>query len=278
MHSSKVDSGYSVLRLVIDPLRGVSVPVGAIAWDAHRKWFNVRFLKQDEGISGVTVRQRQIVAFAGEQLRRWAQEERVPYEKASIHPWESRFWQAAADVLTSSVILDQPKAMEPLETEDELEALYEAVVLPAEPKKRSRHKIQGALNVALGPLANEVQTGVRLRAFAAREEKVMRAHVGIHGVVIVEAVNLAGRNARRDADALVSRLWRIFEGQGDRRIETVVGYRASPRGLNGESDMKAWMKEQLTDRVFDLTREADALREATRASLEAVGANRNIFE
>lgn len=141
MHSSSVDSGYSVLRLVLDPLRGTSVPVGAIAWDAHRKWFNIRFLQQEEGITGVTGKQRQIVGFAGDQLRRWAEEERVPYEKDPIRPWESRFWQAASEVLTSSILLDQPKAMEPLESDDELEALYEAVVQPAESKKRSRRHV-----------------------------------------------------------------------------------------------------------------------------------------
>lgn len=137
-----MDSGYSVLRLVLDPLRGTSVPVGAIAWDAHRKWFNIRFLQQEEGITGVTGKQRQIVGFAGDQLRRWAEEERVPYEKDPIRPWESRFWQAASEVLTSSILLDQPKAMEPLESDDELEALYEAVVqleaLRAQPESLNR--------------------------------------------------------------------------------------------------------------------------------------------
>jgi hypothetical protein len=76
--------------------------------------------------------------------------------------------------------------------------------------------------------------------------------------VIVEAVNLALRTAEKDADALTSRLQRIQEGETERQIRFVLGYIASPGGLNGEPAMKEWLEHKTGTHAYDLDREAGA--------------------
>ncbi len=60
--------------------------------------------------------------------------------------------------------------------------------------------------------------------------------------MILDGVNLASSSAETDADALVSRLQRVLEAQGRDAMDVrpLVGYLASPNGLNGE-----WIEHKL---------------------------------
>ena len=78
--------------------------------------------------------------------------------------------------------------------------------------------------------------------------------------MILEAVNLATATARHDADALVSRLLRIRAASTGSPVTFMVGYIASPGGLNGEAHMCDWIRQQVTQEVYDLQRDADSLR------------------
>ena len=90
-------------------------------------------------------------------------------------------------------------------------------------------------------------------------------------MLIVEGVNLAGSTARKDADALVSRLLRIRAGSAELTTRFVIGYLASPGGLNGETHMREWMKDQITGDVYHLNTEREQFRDRTHSLLGEAG-------
>jgi len=90
--------------------------------------------------------------------------------------------------------------------------------------------------------------------------------------VIAEAVNLASpQNAEDDADALTSRAMRVSEGAraAHVRAEFLIGYVASPGGLNGEYALKKWIEDKLETSLFDLNGEAKRLEQAALAAVAA---------
>jgi hypothetical protein len=271
--SSNLQTGFSVLRLAIDPLRGTSIPVGAVVWDADRKWYKVRLLQQDERVDGMTPERRLLVEFMGTQLTRWAERRIIPYLEQPADPWSSKFWDGVKRALTTGVRLDTLKAMQPVTSDADLELLFEAVVQPGQRSKQARTRIEGALRNALGRSVDKaMKPRFSVRAYHNAREQVLRGAKGDYGVVLVEAVNLAGKHARRDADALVSRLLRIRAAMQDQTaLHTIVGYTASPGGLNGETHMKDWIAERITSDVYDLTRESESFRGATVGALADVG-------
>lgn len=270
--SADLATGFSVLRLSVDPLRGVSIPVGAVVWDADREWYKVRVIHPTERVVGITPERRLLVEYAERQLTRWANRKVIPYMEEPAEPWSSAFWEGVQKALTTGVQLDDPKAMEPITSMDEVDLLFEAVVQPGQRSDTTRNRMEGALSRALSPyLAKVTKPRLPLPAFHAAQEHVMRGVRGETGVVVLEAVNLAGKHARRDADALVSRLMRIREGLGsDERMHTIIGYMASPGGLNGETHMRDWIAEQVTESVFDLNRERESLNRSAIYALESV--------
>lgn len=272
MYSSELDTGYAVLRLVTDVVRGTSVPVGAVAWDRNRQWYRVRILAEDEKIPGVSKPWRLLLGKAEQKLNRWADESRVPYTNRPMKPWTGGFWDHARHALTTGIRLDAPRAMEEVKTDYDLDLLFQAVVQPDEAPSKTRKRNDGALRRALGSeLVKETKARLEVRAFHQAREHVTRGVRGSRGLVMLEAVNLAGKNARRDADAIASKLMRIHQGQsGTQELRTIIGYTSSPGGLNGEMHMREWLREMVTPHVYDLIREDDRFRNATQRAISAV--------
>jgi len=155
--------------------------------------------------------------------------------------------------------------------EVDFESLFDAVVQPATPARERARRIDGLISSALGDASKVLKRGAEFTAFGGVYEAVLRGAVGATGGVVVEGVNLAGANARRDADALVSRLLRIQDARTSLRTEVIVGYIASPGGLNGETDMRDWIRAKVTEHVYDLVLEEPRFQSAAEASLAAVG-------
>jgi len=269
LYSSNLDSGFVILRLVTDALRGTSVPVGAIAWDRGKEWYGLRLLGQAEGLREVTQDRRQLLNLTRSKLEHWAETRAVPYAPGTIEPWTSAFWESARRVLTTGIRLDTPKAMDPLHSEEELDLLFDAVVQPIEAPSRTRRRMEGVLKRALGKdLTKHTKARLELAAFHQAREVVTRGAKASAGILAIEAVHLAGKNARRDADALVSKLMRIRSETPEALVfRPIIGYTASPGGLNGETHMKEWMREKITPDVFDLLKDDRAFREQTRKAL-----------
>lgn len=277
--STDIEIGYSTIRMVLDDQGLKSVPVGVVGWNALRSWYAIRLLREPEKVPGIDGKNRPFLSLATEQLQRWAEARKVPYSPISSAPWESRFWQSARDLLTTAVQLDVPRAMDPsAATEGALESLFEAIVQPKVPEDTRRERIDGIVARALGDqLTRILGSRMRVRAFRGVEEAVSRGARGEAGIVVVEGVNLAASTARRDADATVSRIQRIQAGEGGGEHTTViVGYNASPGGLNGEAHMVDWIRRKATNLVFDLSTQDAAFREATEAALQRMSPQRPI--
>ncbi len=90
----------------------------------------------------------------------------------------------------------------------------------------------------------------------------------------MEAVNLAATTAETDTDSLVSRLLRVREasdfGVGQKRIAVMVGYLASPEGLNGEAALRDWIEKKVDAQTFDLINQEGQFRDAVNLELSAV--------
>jgi hypothetical protein len=153
----------------------------------------------------------------------------------------------------------------------DFESLFEAVVQPVLPPEQKRRRIDGVVASALGRTSRLLPKGTEFAAFGGVQEPVLRGAIGSYGAVVVEGVNLAGANARKDADALVSRLLRIKAVSSAIVLRVVVGYIASPGGLNGETDMRDWIRERVTTDVFDLASEETLFQSAAQAGLDGTG-------
>jgi hypothetical protein len=162
--------------------------------------------------------------------------------------------------------------MAPLHNREmDFESLFEAIVQPLIPAEQKKKRIDGFVTSALGSTSRLLKRGTQFAAFGGAQEVVLRGAIGARGGVVIEGVNLAGTNARKDADALVSKLLRIKAAPSAISMHVVVGYVASPGGLNGEADMRDWIREKVTPDVFDLVSEDVQFQTAAAAGLEGAG-------
>jgi len=68
---------------------------------------------------------------------------------------------------------------------------------------------------------------------------------------------------------LVSRLLRIRKAYSDDdSLDMLVGYSSSPGGLNGETHMKDWIVEMVTENVFDLSCEKSEFQSIAQSFIE----------
>ena len=275
MNSSSVKPilhGYSVIRISLDDDRNDSVPVGVVAWQSTLRWYGWRWLASDERARGVDRPLRKLLRITKQQISRWADARRVPYEPGPVEPASDTFWRAVSEILTTAVQLDRPKAMDPMrEPTEDIEALFEAVVQPGQSQRKQTERIDTQLSGALGELAQRIPKKPRVSAFGGAEEQVWRGLVTDRGVLLVDGVNLAKKDARTEADALVSRFLRIGAAYQNRPVRFIVGYSSSPGGLNGEGHMRDWIQAKLTDQVFDLSTQKTEFQDAAADAWRKLG-------
>ena len=260
---SRIRHGYSVIRVSLDDHRDHTVPVGVVAWQSTNPWYGWRWLEHDEKVRGVDPATRRLMRITKNQIRRWAKARKVPYEPEPVEPTCDRFWKAVSEILSTSVRLDVPKAMDPMDEPDAgIEALFEAVVQPAQTQERRSERIDSAIKRALGEWADRIPPRQRVSAFGGATEQIQRGLETERGVLLVEGVNLAAPKARKEADALVSRFMRIQAAYPKRTVRMIVGYSSSPGGLNGEAHMCEWIREKVTEEVFDVNGQNAAFQKA----------------
>lgn len=270
-NSDAIIHGYSVLRVMTDTLDDSSVPIGVIAWDTSEQWYGMRIVDHDENLHLLTNWRRNLINLADKQIRRWADTGEVPYMQEPQLPYSHLFWQSVSEIMTTSIRLDLPKAMESMsEPDEDIESLFEAIVKPIQKSRRQIERIDGAINRALGQkLSKKIHRRITVTAFGDAEEVIGRGLVEPAGTLIIEGVNLASGNARRNADALVSRLLRIKEAySGSTPLDMIIGYSSSPGGLNGETHMKNWISKMITENVFDLSSERAKFQSIAQSLVE----------
>lgn len=69
----------------------------------------VAVLEQNERVRGVDAITRTLMKIARNQIRRWADARRVPYEPTPVEPTDAAFWRAVSEILTTGVRLDLPR-------------------------------------------------------------------------------------------------------------------------------------------------------------------------
>lgn len=257
-----------------------AIPVGVALWGENGDGVYLRFPQADEQISGLRgARARQVVDTAAAQVQRWVRERSLPYLPADVPPTANRWWRHLASLMEFGVTVSEPLAIDCTRPDEEIEALFEAVVAPRTTEASARLRVDGALTRALGDIAPRFETGGSLTGYCGKPVKVRRLYRGPSKYVVAEGVNLASpERAEEDADALASRLLRAAEGS-DLPVEFLIGYIASPEGLNGEDVYVRWLEHKLDTKAHDLVQQRDEFRRAAEEAtlplqpslLEAVG-------
>jgi hypothetical protein len=168
------------------------------------------------------------------------------------------------------VQLSEPRPIDCRDPEDEIDLLYESVVAPHRHAKESKARIEGQIRKCLGQLAEEFRGRQRLPGFGGRAVHVQRVYRGQKRDVIVEGVNLAGAQPDQHVDALVSKLMRLIEGP-EKKCTFLVGYLASPHGLNGEAPLVEWLERKTAAKTFNLKTQREDFHEAARQSVRSAG-------
>jgi hypothetical protein len=276
-NDSQVTSGYScsTVRLITDPARDGSVPVGLFLWNESESKLLHRFPKDGERLEGTTVAHAlPYIEAAVEDIASWSKLPVLPFASAPIKPLSIDWWSHVSQLMHHGIKIDPPKVIDVRTPVEEIDSLFDYYVRPIVPRVKRRSRIDGYVSRALGPhLSRTYRRSVPVPGYKGRRITPLRAYRVPGKEVIVEAVNLAGRNAEDDSDQLTSRIRRIRAGASEQptRLEVsfVIGYLASPEGLNGEEALKSWIEEQGGVTTFNLEKEKDEFRRAAQESLQS---------
>jgi hypothetical protein len=266
----EVDSYYSctTLRYVVDAKRDVTLPVGVVIWNQQEKWLRFRLPKEGERIDGVAIATAApYLDVARSQIEGWLHHGKLPYAREALRPLSDAWWDQVRRLLQWRIRVGPVQPIDCRQPEEEIEALYEALVQPHAPARERVRRIDGAVGRALGQtLAVRLHRGT-VPGFHNRPVSVLRLTADERHAVIVEAVNLAAATAERDSDALTSRLLRIKKSGALQEFRFVLGYIASPGGLNGEAALKEWIEEEVGVPLYDLDREQADFRAAAQKAI-----------
>lgn len=263
---------YCTIRYVTDWRKDISVPVGVAIWGLGDGQFHLRLPQPSEKLEHVETAalSPQIASFETE-IRKWLREGDLPYARTVLEPLTDEWWAHVRRLLDFSIRVDVPKPIDCVKPEAELEYLFEAAVQPRQPSGQRARRLEGLIRDALGSdLAKRFRSRSGVVGFAHKIVPVLKTLQQDDQWVVIEAINLAGRNAELEADALTSRMLRIKDGPNKDRVRIVAGYVASPNGLNGEAHMVEWMRTKTQVPVFDLVRDSADFGACVREALPTV--------
>jgi hypothetical protein len=260
---------YAVIRYLVDAERDVSVPIGIALTAPDEGYLRFRLPQEGERIPDVpTAAAKPVVELARTKIEHWLRTGEVPYAKQPLEPLSEAWWDQARKLMQFRVRIGAVQPIDCQRPEEEIETLYEAIVKPHVSPQARAERINGAVTRALGNLARSFRYGKSVPGFGNRPVPVLRHIADANHLVVVEAVNLAVPTAEKDSDAMTSKLLRIKAVNANTRF--VIGYLASPHGLNGEWPLKKWMEDQVGAPLFDLTRESDKFRDTAFGALTGV--------
>ena len=266
---------YTTIRYLIDADRNIDVPVGIVLCNADKKQLLFRLPTEDERITNVPNATANVSLEATKaKIENWLETGRLPYAQENLIPLSEAWWTQVRKLLQFRVRIGIVLPINCQHPEEEVETLFDAVVKPHVPSHERTARVSGAVTRALGRyLASQLPCGESVAGFHNRPIPVLRCISGKQQMVIVEGVNLAAATAEKDTYALTSKL-RSIRNQNDdsnRRTSFVVGYLASPAGLNGEATLKEWFEKDVGIPMFDLTREPSLFRENVLNAVTSLG-------
>lgn len=233
-------SSYAVFTHMVDPARGLEVPVGVALWSTDRKSVKLRMLSEDERLSAFrTATDFPFVAHVHEKVNLWIEEEHLPYLDVPAKPWDTKWWAHAKRLLVHRTRLSDPMPVEP---SFDIDSLYESVVAPFVHKAESKRRVDGEVSRCLSELAPMMRARATVPGIGGRSVVVTRAYEGQHATVVVEGVNLAA-HPDVNADQALGKLLRLRSGmQGKCDIAT------TPSG-DALLGLLAWVAEQERARI-----------------------------
>jgi len=260
-----VSFSYSIFTFQVDDGGAVTVPIGVALWSPERQWVKVRLVEEKERLKQFKSQEHFPLAnLVREKIQQWIAAKELPYCDQPVTPSVDAWWRHVRDLLVHRVRLSEPRSIDCHDPEEELEPLYESVVSSHRSQRERRTRVAGEIGRCLHELPPAVCQKFKARqtldGFGGREVKVLRSYRGNQGWVVIEGVNLASSKAEEETDATVSRLLRLREGV-KKNAEILIGYLASPEGLNGERVLVDWMARQTEASVFDLTQQRNEFRE-----------------
>jgi hypothetical protein len=264
---SSSTSRYAVLRYVVDPKRDISVPAAVLLWCSHdkRPRFRVpsaadRIPELREGAAAVFIKD------AVERVSAWIADRRVPFSDRELTPEDDEWWSLAQHVLHHRVRLTAPVLVDCVDPEAEAELLFDAVVAP-EPRPRRTHKrVDSAITKCLGrDLASQFRRSAPTPGYRQTDAVVTRLYELPSTRVVIEGINLASHDAGDQTYRLVGKAEWLRDGE--KPVTFIVGYLASPNGLNGEAVYRDWIQDRLHVKCFDLLREGEQFQEEARSQV-----------
>lgn len=261
-------SSYAVFTHMVDPARGLEVPVGVALWSADRKGVELRMLSEAERLTSFrAATDFPFVDHVHEKVKTWIRDEHLPYMETPAKPWETKWWMHVKRLLIHRTRLSDPMPVDP---SFDINSLYESVIAPFVHKSESKKRIDGEISRCLSELATMMRARATVPGVGGRNVVVTRAYEGERATVIVEGVNLAAQ-PDANADQALGKLMRLRDGM-QRKCDITIAYITSPDGLNGEKVLVDYMCDKVGAKAFDVVRDRDHFRhEVRRLLVEADG-------
>jgi hypothetical protein len=205
----------------------------------------------------------------------WLRAGGLPYAHESPRALSEGWWEQVRKLMQFRVRIGPVRPIDCSRPDEELEGLYEAIVKPKVRPAARTARVDGAVTKALDRLAPRMASGHTVRGYRDRPISVLRYASDADKAVVIEAVNLAASTAETDAYALSSKLRSIQES--NENVSLIVGYLASPGGLNGEASLKEWLEHDAHVQAYDLGRETSAFHDSVRQMLSELQLGPNLF-
>jgi hypothetical protein len=126
-----ISSSYAVFSFILDPARGLSIPIGIALWSPERRWVKVRLLEENEQLTDFTTADHYpFVRLVRDKVNSWVVSGQLPYAETPVAPFEDAWWRHVKDLLIHRVRLSEPRPIDCPDPAQELEPIYEAVVAP----------------------------------------------------------------------------------------------------------------------------------------------------
>jgi len=265
---------YAVFRYMKDAKREIAVPIGVALWSEDANWVGVRLINSDQKVPRIS--RKGDFPFIGvfeRKLDSWLAGRHLPYQDQPVSPASDAWWKHLQKLLIHKTRISDPRPIDCLDPEKEIESLFREIVSPEETEDHAR--IDHLITQCLGGLSKTLRRG-EINGYAGKPVEIMRCFLGREATVVVEGVNLALENAASEADALVGKLQRVrangsIQPSADRRVIAIVGYVASENGLNGEAFLKDWIEKAGNATALDVQREGAKLRAETEQALTEAG-------
>jgi len=233
---------YSLIRHTDSPFEQ-GRPVGVVWWSPRDRAIRSRILREDER---PRLSPRRLVDHAVKLLKSYVESGSVPYH-AGPKDDPAELLKAATELFgPHSIRFDKPKQADVKDEDLGMELLFEACVQPERAEEEEHLRIDSFLSRALGKTSPLFKSRATVSGFDRRPVPVKKLAESLNFTIVIDAVNLAARDAERNLEAMLLRGSEITEHAPamHKEVKLMLGYLESPGGLNGEAKLIEYGKSK----------------------------------